>query len=100
MTIEFSSGHKLYVPKMDSVIFNALQEKYEEAIVKIDGQPAAFWGMEKNEIEKELDRIGVKRSVPKDAIKQYYANCKHDRGYVTNTGSSASRCVICGKPLF
>jgi len=98
--IEFSGGNELYVSGMDSVIFNSLQEKYKEAIVKIDGQPAAFWNMSKQEIEKELDRIGVKRIVPKDAIKQYQANCKHDRGYITNTGSYGSECAICGKPLF
>jgi hypothetical protein len=98
--IEFANGKKMQVAGMDGEIFGALQEKHKSAIVKIDGHPSAFWGMTEGEIEKELTRIGVKKNDRDKAIKEYQANCKHDKGYVTNTGMSASKCVICGKPIY
>ena len=33
------------------------------------------------------------------AVKQYQANCKHDKGVVTNT-IGGSKCATCGKVLF
>ena len=38
--------------------------------------------------------------IDREAAKQYQANCKHDRGVVTNTGMSGSKCATCGKVLF
>ena len=98
--IEFADGKKMKVAGMDSEIFGALQEKYKSAIIKIDGQLSAFWGMTDIEIEKELKRIGVNKRERDEAIKKYQANCKHDKGYVTNTGANPSKCVICGKPIY
>lgn len=31
-------------------------------------------------------------------IKNFQANCKHDKGYITNT-QGPSKCRLCGKPL-
>lgn len=98
--IEFANGIKISILGMDSEIFGALQEKYKSAIIKIDGQPSAFWGMTENEIEKELQRVLVKKNERDEAIKKYQSNCKHDKGYVTNTRSNTSKCSICGKPFY
>jgi uncharacterized membrane protein YgcG len=54
--IEFADGKTTTVSKLDSEIFEILQ-RYNGAIVKIDGQPSAFWGMTDVEIQKELNRI-------------------------------------------
>jgi hypothetical protein len=74
--------------------------KTTEEIEQLDRQPSAFWGMTEAEIEKELKQIGLKKNNRDVAIKRYQDNCKHNKGNVTNTGMSPSKCVICGKPTY
>jgi hypothetical protein len=100
IVVEFNDGKKISIVKMDGDIFHKIQNKYKLAIVKIDGVPSHIWGMTEAEIETELKRIVMKKNDRDEAIKKHQANCKHDKGYVTNTGMSASKCVICGKPMY
>lgn len=56
--IEFSNGTKIQVEeKKIWNIFGDLQEEYKSAIISIDGQEPAFYGMTDEEIEKEFSRI-------------------------------------------
>ena len=56
--IEFSNGTKIQVEKKNILkMFGDLQEEYKSAIISIDGQEPAFYGMTDEEIEKEFTRI-------------------------------------------
>lgn len=50
------------------------------------------------EVDKERINIAVRQERFEDAAilrDKFQANCKHDRGFITNVGPS--RCVTCGK---
>ncbi len=36
----------------------------------------------------------------RETFKKVFGNCKHDKGYVTNTSGSGSKCIMCGKEMF
>ena len=56
--IEFSNGTKIQVEEKNIwKMFGDLQEEYKSAIISIDGQEPAFYGMTDEEIEKEFTRI-------------------------------------------
>jgi hypothetical protein len=56
--IEFSNGTKIQVEEKNILkMFGDLQEEYKSAIISIDGQEPAFYGMTDEEIEKEFTRI-------------------------------------------
>ena len=56
--IEFSNGIKIQVEEKNILkMFGDLQEEYKSAIISIDGQEPAFYGMTDSEIEKEFARI-------------------------------------------
>lgn len=64
ISVEFHDGTKINVAHMNGNIFTRLQHKYEfnrwvgyKTIVKIDGTPSAYWGMTKEEILEEKNRI-------------------------------------------
>ncbi len=98
--VEFVNGKKIFVANMDSEILMQLQEEHKSVIVKIDGQPSPYYGMSKEQVNKELNRVGINKAERVEAIKIYQNNCRHDKGYITNTGMDGSKCVLCGKPLF
>lgn len=93
--VEFSDGQTMEVEKMDAAVFCRMQLDHKKPIVKIDGNRAAYFGMKDEEIEKEYERLLLEK-----INLEYRMNCKHDKGYITNTGMfCASRCVICGKEM-
>lgn len=58
--IEFSNGIKIQVEeKKIFKKFGDLQQEYKSAIILIDGQQPAFYGMTDSEIEKEFTRIRI-----------------------------------------
>lgn len=41
-----------------------------------------------------------KKTPKKDAVKLWQEMCKHNSGFISNTGEDGSKCIICGKKVY
>jgi len=92
---DYSGEYTFHLPKK---VFTT----HDEIIEFYKGLENLYYGNYKSYLEAlkktlaNAERITAKEA----AIKQYQDNCKHDKGVVTNTVGSGSKCAICGKVLF
>lgn len=50
------------------------------------------------EYARKIAAWEANRKARQENIKAEQDNCKHDKGYLTNTSDRPSTCILCGKP--
>jgi hypothetical protein len=78
-----------------------VRAKFDKTVIddcrKLYGTPLnGYWVIP----EQFITKIDDKKIDREAAVKIYQSNCKHDKGIVTNTVGSGSKCATCGKVLF